>query len=250
MGVDHSLVGYFLNASPVVKLVMLILLIASVLSWTLIFHRGSYIKQTRKQMREFQDKYWEGGDLNHIYAAFNHRKSKREFTGLAALFNAGFREVLRYKKQGSGIAATMEGAERAIAIAEAKELDKLDNHLSVLATIGSISPYIGLFGTVWGIMMSFQALSAVQQATMPMVAPGISEALVATAMGLFAAIPALIAYNRFTSSINRIANQYATFREEFLAIIARQLQANIAEKVITETRYTADVDLEDEEQYA
>jgi len=244
---NHSMLAYFFDASPVVKLVMLILLMASVISWTLILHRGSVLKQARKQLRTFYDKYWDTSDLTQIYGALNHRKSSQAPTGLASLFQAGFKELIRYKKQGGSVKATLDGVERAIAIAEAKELDNLDQNLSLLATIGSTSPYIGLFGTVWGIMMAFQALGAVQQATMPMVAPGISEALIATAMGLFAAIPAVIAYNRFSNAVNRLAGQYATFREEFLAVVARQVQLGVAPKPAVETYAT---DLEDEEQYA
>lgn len=250
MGVNHSLVSYFSNASPVVKLVMLILLFASILSWALIFNRNSYFKQARKQLNQFHEKFWDTEDLAHIHNALAHRKSTASLTGLASLFQAGFKEFARYKKLGAPASAALEGVDRAIAIAEFKELDKMEQRLSMLATIGSTSPYIGLFGTVWGIMMSFQALSAVQQATMPMVAPGISEALIATAMGLFAAIPALIAYNRFTNALNRMANQYATFREEFLAIVARQLQMNSAGKPVAQGRYIVDAEHQDEEEYA
>lgn len=249
VGVNHSLLDYFLNASPVVKLVMLILLIASVISWALIFHRGSFLKQTRKQTQNFQEKFEEANDLTQVWGSLSNRKANRQLTGLAYMFQTGFKEFIRYRKQGASINATLEGVERAVAIAEAKELDKLDRNLSLLATIGSTSPYIGLFGTVWGIMMSFQALSSVQQATMPMVAPGISEALIATAMGLFAAIPAVIAYNRFNNAANRIANQYATFREEFVGAVARQLHGGVATKPVAEARYV-EPDLEDEEQYA
>jgi biopolymer transport protein TolQ len=249
VGVNHSLLDYFLNASPVVKLVMLILLLASVVSWALIFHRGSFLKQARKQMQNFQEKFEEASDLTQVWGSLSNRKANRQLTGPASIFQAGFKEFIRYKKQGASINATLDGVERALAIAEAKELDKLDRHLSLLATIGSTSPYVGLFGTVWGIMMSFQALSSVQQATMPMVAPGISEALIATAMGLFAAIPAVVAYNRFNSAVNRIANQYATFREEVVAAIARQMQGAVGQKPVVETRY-AEPDFEDEEQYA
>ncbi|NNM59620.1 MAG: protein TolQ [Legionellales bacterium] len=244
------MLGYFLNASPVVKLVMLILLIASVISWAVIFHRGSYLRQAKKQFQLFQEKFADTDDLTHIHGILTNRKIKTPLNGAALLFQAGFKELIRYKKMGSSIDASISGVERAIAIAESRELDKLENQLSILATIGSTSPYIGLFGTVWGIMMSFQALSAVQQATMPMVAPGISEALIATAMGLFAAIPALIAYNRFTNTVNRIGNQYAIFREEFLAIAARQLQAGHVNKKVPQARHAVDPALEDEEEYA
>lgn len=250
MGINNSLLSYFLNASPVVKLVMFILLIASVISWAVIFHRGSYLKQTRRKLNLFQEKFSDIDDLTHIHGVLTNRKAKTALTGVAVLFQAGFKELIRYKKLGASTDATLEGVERAIAIAEAKELDKLENHLPILATIGSTSPYIGLFGTVWGIMMSFQALSTVQQATMPMVAPGISEALIATAMGLFAAIPALIAYNRFSNSVNRIANQYATFREEFLGIAARQLRAAAVSRKPLQPAYAEEPTLEDEEEYA
>ncbi len=248
MGVNHSMLDYFFNAGLVVKLVMLVLLTASVVSWAIIFHRGSFLKQARRQAAAFQERFWDATDLSQVYGTLSHRKSNRALTGLASIFQAGFKEFTRYKKLGVSASATIEGIERALNIAEAKELDKLEQGLPLLATIGSTSPYIGLLGTVWGIMTSFQALATVQQASIAMVAPGISEALVATAMGLFAAIPAVIAYNRLSNGATRVANQYGTFREELLTVFARQLQSGevMARPVASERHH---VDFEDEEQY-
>jgi biopolymer transport protein TolQ len=166
-------------------------LIASLLSWTLIFQRTLFIKKLRRGLRKFEDKFWVGTDMGLLFRELNGNQSQND--GMATIFHAGFKEFLRLKQLGFPAGSIVEGTERAMRIAESKELDRLEQNLSMLATIGSTSPYIGLFGTVWGIMTAFQSLGAVQQATIAMVAPGISEALIATAMGLFAAIPAVIA---------------------------------------------------------
>lgn len=219
---DQSLWMYFFNASPIVKVVMLILVTASILSWTMIFQRGFFLKKARSAIVAFEDLFWSGTDLGNLYKDLN--ESNQQPGGLKSIFQAGFREFIRLRKQpGVSAAMIMEGTQRAMRIARSREMDKLEQHLSFLATVGSTSPYVGLFGTVWGIMTSFHALGTVQQATIAMVAPGISEALIATAMGLFAAIPAVIAYNRFANETERLLNQYDTFQEEFSNILYRQV---------------------------
>lgn len=222
-----SLLSFVIHASLVVKLVMLLLTVASVISWTFIFQRSFFLKATRRAVNRFEDQFWSGSDLHKLYEGVAKRHV--ELHGLEALFYAGFREYTRLQqKPGLNAETIIHGVERAMRVANAKEMDKLERHLSFLATVGSTSPYVGLFGTVWGIMTSFQGLIGMQQSTIAMVAPGISEALIATAMGLFAAIPAVIAYNRFNSDIERLANAYDTFQEEFSSILFRQthLQTN------------------------
>ena len=218
---EPSLWSFIANAGPVVKMVMLILLAASVWSWTIIFHRFFFLKDANLAIKKFEKQFWSGTDLNRLFAALDKRQE--ELRGLEHIFHSGFSEYLRLKKQiPNKDESVLEGAGRAMRIALARETALLEQHLSFLATVGSTSPYVGLFGTVWGIMTSFRALSGVQQATMAMVAPGISEALIATAMGLFAAIPAVIFYNRYASQVERLANLYDTFREEFSSILHRQ----------------------------
>jgi biopolymer transport protein TolQ len=219
---DSSVLYYFWNAGLVVKLVMLLLLLASLASWTIIFQRVFFFRKLHQITRDFDNVFWSSNDLTKMYTDFNQHQA--ELQGIEVIFHAGFREFTRLRKQ-TGIAPEiiLEGAQRAMRIAYAHELDQLEQHLSFLATVGSISPYVGLFGTVWGIMTSFHDISKSQSATIAMVAPGISEALVATAMGLFAAIPAVIAYNRFSNHAERLSNQYATFMEEFSNILYRQL---------------------------
>lgn len=226
MATDQSLWVYFADASMVVKIVMLLLLAASLMSWTFIFQRGAFLKRARAAVGSFEDQFWSGMELNRLYLEINADKNEPE--GLANVFQAGFREFARLRKQGGvSPAVIMEASQRAMRIARSHEMDKLEQHLSFLATVGSTSPYVGLFGTVWGIMTSFHALGGAQSATstIAMVAPGISEALVATAMGLFAAIPAVIAYNRFANDVERLLNQYDTFQEEFSSILYRQAHA-------------------------
>lgn len=224
MTIDSSLWTYFINAGAVVKLVLILLVLASVISWTYILQRGFFIKDMFDDSKEFEKKFWEGSDLSKIYTDSMERKTKLQ--GTEAIFFAGFKEFLRLHKQiGSRADALMDSAKRAMRVAQVREQDKLELHLPLLATVGSISPYVGLFGTVWGIMLSFRALAQVQQATIAMVAPGIAEALVATAMGLFAAIPAVIAYNRYTTQINRLLNHFDAFQEEFANLLFRQAQS-------------------------
>lgn len=222
MTTDPSLWSFITNAGLVVKTVMLLLFIASIISWTFIFQRGLFLKNARNAILDFEEKFWSGKDLNKLYEGLARRNETLE--GLENIFYAGFREYgrLTINKAAVGSDVLMDSVERAMRIANAREMDQLEKHLPFLATVGSTSPYVGLFGTVWGIMTSFQSISAMQQATIAMVAPGISEALIATAMGLFAAIPAVIAYNRFNSEVERLANTYDTFQEEFSNILRRQ----------------------------
>ncbi len=221
MVVDQSLWSFFANAGIIVKLVMLLLLIASIISWTFIIQRFLFLKNTKNAMQVFEGQFWSGSDLNQLYQKLER---KHHLSTLEAIFAAGFKEFITAReKTNLPNAAIMENVQRAMRIAHVKESDKLESHLSFLATVGSTSPYVGLFGTVWGIMTSFRSLGNVQQATIAMVAPGISEALIATAMGLFAAIPAVIAYNRYVNRIERVVNQIENFEEEFFNILQRQL---------------------------
>ena len=225
MNVDSSFLSYFIGAGLVVKLVLLLLIGASVLSWTYIFQRGFFLKKMAKETTEFERHFWAGGDLSAFYAEVNR---KTHVQGLEAIFKAGFKEYLRLHNQvGLSAETIMENARRAMRVAEMREQDEMELHLPTLATIGSIAPYVGLFGTVWGIMRSLSSLANVQQATIAMVAPGFGEALIATAIGLFAAIPAVIAYNRYANSINRLLNRFTGFEEEFSNILFRQTQSSV-----------------------
>ncbi len=212
-----SILGYFWHASVVVKLVMLILLVASVISWTLILQRAWFFNRKKEEYDAFQHRFWESSDLTKLYADLDTNVADR--LGMASIFHSGFKEFLRLRKLGL---VELEPIQRVMQISHAKEAEGLEQHLSLFASVGSISPYIGLFGTVWGIMASFQALGHAQQATIAMVAPGISEALVATALGLFTAIPAVIAFNRYTTRANSLLNRYDLFQEEFVALISEQ----------------------------
>jgi biopolymer transport protein TolQ len=220
---DASLLGYFIHASLVVKVVMMVLLGASIFSWASIFQRAAILKQINKTTHLFEQAFWSGEDLSELYN--DRAKQRTSLTGLEAVFYAGFKEFQRFRKQaGAPIENVIENTKRAMRVAQMREQDKLELQLPFLAIVGSTSPYIGLFGTVWGIMQSFRALSGVQQATISMVAPGIAEALIATALGLFAAIPAVIAYNRFVTEIGRLMIRFTTFEEELTNILIRQAQ--------------------------
>tara|TARA_R110000868_G_scaffold144960_4_gene364547 strand:- start:69482 stop:70198 length:717 start_codon:yes stop_codon:yes gene_type:complete len=221
---NHSIIDLFLQAGIVVKLVMILLLIASVLSWAFILQRWQLYRATRKRVNEFEEYFWSGIDVNEYYQQL-YKNNKAE-AGINNIFTKGFREYKRLAKNHANIDTTLEGIQRAMRVAINQEQDSLERHLPFLATVGSTSPYVGLFGTVWGIMTAFSALSSVQQATISMVAPGISEALVATAIGLFAAIPAVIAYNRFSYQMERILTRYESFAEEFTNSIRSQLLDN------------------------
>ncbi len=226
MNYDASLLNYFLNASLVVKCVMIILASASVFSWAYILQRKFYLQDIWKADKKFEKIFWSGEDLSRLYSEGRHRD---EIEGVEAIFHAGFKEFLRFRRQaGATLELVMENTQRAMRVAQMREQDKLETHLSFLAIVGSTSPYVGLFGTVWGIMQAFRALANVQQATISMVAPGIAEALIATALGLFAAIPAVIAYNRYTNDIGRLMNRFDAFQEELTNILIRQSQHNPA----------------------
>jgi len=218
---DMSLLTLITGASLPVQLVMVILLITSLFSWWYIFIKVATIKRAEEESEEFESKFWSGGDLNKLYESVTAVRRKPQ--GMASIFEAGFKEFIRHKQQGKmEVSDVMEGSRRAMRAAYNRELDDLDAHLPFLASVGSVSPYIGLFGTVWGIMNSFRGLSSVAQATLSQVAPGIAEALIATAIGLFAAIPAVIAYNRFASSVDRLSVRYESFMEEFTNILQRK----------------------------
>ncbi|MCL4121744.1 UNVERIFIED_CONTAM: hypothetical protein GTU68_011268 [Idotea baltica] len=208
------------EASLLVKLVMLTLLAISVYSWLLIFKKRNELIQAKHDADAFEDKFWSGNELNKLYEDISSRPHSTR--GMEGIFEVGFKEFVRLKKSAPDSNTVLEGAQRVMRISLAREIDHLEMSLPFLATAGSTSPYIGLFGTVWGIMNSFRALGNVQQATLSMVAPGISEALIATAMGLFAAIPAVVAYNRYSHEVERLINRYDTFLEEFSSILQRQ----------------------------
>lgn len=225
MNVDASVLNYFFHASLVVKCVMLILLSASIFSWTYILQRSFYLKDVRKATNQFENAFWSGEDLAKLFAQGSRQNTS--LTGLEVIFHAGYKEFMRFRKQtGVPVNQLIENTERAMQAAEIQEQDKLEKHLQFLAIVGSTSPYVGIFGTVWGIMQAFGALVNVQQATISMVAPGISEALIATALGLFAAIPAVVAYNRFVNDIGRLMNRYSAFQNELVNILIRQSQLN------------------------
>jgi biopolymer transport protein TolQ len=209
------------QSSWLVQGVMAILLFASLASWVIIFRRRQILAKAEKEAVVFEERFWSGTDLTQLHESITgaHRLS----SGMERIFDSGFAEFLRMRQQGRiSPEAMVEGAQRSMRIALARETEVLEHHLNFLATVGSTSPYIGLFGTVWGIMTSFHQLANVNQATIAMVAPGISEALIATAMGLFAAIPAVIGYNRFSNQVNRLEVRYDNFKEEFSSILQRQ----------------------------
>lgn len=224
MAGEMSILSLLIEASFVVQLVMLILLAMSVMSWTMIFRRRKALSEAVTEAKKFEDKFWSGVDLSKLY---NEVSARAANSGLEALFKSGFKEFARLHKTNSRQpAAVMEGTQRAMRVGLSREVERLEMHLPFLATVGSISPYIGLFGTVWGIMNSFIALGQVEQATLSMVAPGIAEALIATAIGLFAAIPAVIAYNKFSHQVESLESSYANFVEEFANILHRQAVSN------------------------
>jgi len=215
------------GASLVVQLVMAILLLASVMSWILIIQRAFYLKSARTKTLSFEAEFWSGADLRQIYSEGSDRLSHGgKAIGLESIFRSGFKEFNRLsKKDDFDRDSVMEGVQRAMRIAISREQDQLEKHLPFLASVASVSPYIGLFGTVWGIMNSFRGLAAVHQATLATVAPGISEALVATAMGLFAAIPAVLAYNRYSALVDMLSSTYNTFAEEFSNVLHRSVSS-------------------------
>jgi len=219
-----SLFSLVTRASILVQVVMLILLSASVLSWIVIVLKYKVLKLARAEAIRFEDQFWSGINLSDLYQQVKRKNTERR--GIAKIFEAGFSEFIRTHKNKTNPEMMLAGVQRSMKVAVAREEDHLNSHLALLATIGSISPYIGLFGTVWGIMRSFIALGAVEHASLAMVAPGIAEALIATAMGLFAAIPAVIAYNRYAESVDRLSSTYENFAEEFATILQRQSNAS------------------------
>ena len=223
MSSDLTFIGLFLQASFIVQLVMLLLLSVSIASWTFIFQRSKALSAARNEMRQFEDKFWSGADLNRLYQELSARTN---LTGMGSIFCSGFKEFVRLRKSNTATNGIVDGTYRAMRVSMSRQVEELESRLPFLATAGSISPYIGLFGTVWGIMNSFRGLAMVQQATLATVAPGISEALIATAMGLFAAIPAVLAYNRYAAKVETINASYETFAEEFSSILHRQVHSN------------------------
>ncbi len=216
---DLSPFELVLNASLIVQIVMALLLLASLISWSIMLRKRAELRGARADADRFEEVFWSGGDLSAMFKAID--QSRRVTKGMESIFESGFREFSRLRQQGGAGAPLIEGARRGMKVALLKESDRLEHSLSMLATIGSTSPYVGLFGTVWGIMNAFHGLGNVQQATLAMVAPGIAEALIATAMGLFAAIPAVIAYNRYADQVTRIETRYDTFVEELSSILQR-----------------------------
>ena len=209
------------DASLLVQLVMLILVLASLISWFLIVQRSSLMGAAKRSLTRFEKSFWASNiDLNQLY-----KNQPQESEGVEGIFHAGYREFDHLREQESEPDAVMEGVQRAMRVAISREEERLEKHLPFLATVGSVSPYIGLFGTVWGIMNSFIGLSQTQQATLAAVAPGIAEALIATAIGLFAAIPAVIAYNRFAARAEGLINRYYSFAEQFSALLHRRLHS-------------------------
>ncbi len=215
-----------LNASPVVQLVFLILLITSVLSWVIIVQRWLVLSAARKGVFSFEQRFWSGIDLGQLYKQGNQMLEEEvPVVGMENIFRAGFKEFMRLRKQAVDKEAVMEGAQRAMRVAYSREEEKLEKHLPILATIGSVSVYIGLFGTVIGIMNTFLAIASQAQASILVLAPGIAEALLATAIGLFAAIPAVVAYNRYSATLDHVTSSYITFSDEFSSILHRQIHS-------------------------
>ena len=215
-----DLLQLVLHASLPVQLVMLLLLFASVASWVIIFRKTKVLNRAEREAETFEERFWSGTELTKLYTGATSRN--RDTGGMESIFEAGFREYSRQRRV-ADVRMQLETAQRGMRVATARELDGLERNLEFLANVGSIAPYVGLFGTVWGIMISFQGLANVTEATIASVAPGISEALIATAMGLFAAIPAVWAYNRFATKVERIAVRYDAFSEEFSSILERQV---------------------------
>lgn len=226
METDLSMLDLVWKASPVVKAVMALLILVSIYSWTIILYKRSVLKRARKNVVQFEQRFWSGADLSELYKKLSVRRERGKLTGMEAIFEAGFREFIHLRKQPDNDATyIVEGAQRSMRVALNREYENLESHLSFLATAGSTSPYVGLFGTVWGIMNSFRSLGSSASASITDVAPGIAEALIATAIGLFAAIPAVVAYNRFASDLERVMARYDNFVEEFSTVLQRQVRS-------------------------
>ena len=224
MTTDMSVISMVLGASMPVQIVMIILVVASIVSWTIIFTKRRLLRRTKGASDDFEASFWSGGDLNTLYRSAS--RSKGGAIGMASIFESGFREFNRVLQQGDVNADKLvEECRRAMRVAQMREVDRLEQSLATLATIGSTSPYVGLFGTVWGIMNAFMGLANVQSATLATVAPPIAEALIATAMGLFAAIPAVVAYNGYADKVVRLEYRYDGFTEEFSSILQRHARS-------------------------
>jgi biopolymer transport protein TolQ len=218
---DLSFIHLIQNASVLVQLVMGLLLLVSLMSWWYIFLKMFTVRRAVRESAEFEDAFWANSDLNQLYQKV--QRSGENAGSLERIFSAGLSEYAKLKKKPNvDNNAVMDGARRAMRATYQREMDHLESHLSFLATVGSVSPYVGLFGTVWGIMNAFRGLANVGQATLAHVAPGIAEALVATAMGLFAAIPAVVAYNRYAHDVGRLSSRFESFMEEFSNVLQRQ----------------------------
>ena len=221
---DLSLISLIGNASVLVQLVLALLLVVSMISWWFIFRKTFVVRDAMRRTDQFERSFWSGADLGTLYQAAAN--ARHDAGSMERIFESGFREFVKLRKQsGTSLGVLMDGTRRAMRATYQRELDRLEAHLSFLATVGSVSPYVGLFGTVWGIMNAFRGLANVGQATLAHVAPGIAEALVATAMGLFAAIPAVIAFNHFVRHIERLSTRFDSFMEEFSNILQRQANA-------------------------
>ncbi len=226
---DMNVIDLFLKAGLLVKLIMLLLIGFSIASWAIIIQRTKVLNAADREAADFEDKFWSGTDLARLYKESQARRD--ELSGAEQIFHSGFKEFARlHQANVHAPDAVVNGASRAMRVSFNRELESLETHIPFLGTVGSISPYIGLFGTVWGIMHAFIALGSVKQATLQMVAPGIAEALIATAIGLFAAIPAVMAYNRFTQRVNKLEQSYDNFMEEFLTILHRQVFVSAEKK--------------------
>jgi len=227
---DLSLISLIGNASVLVQLVLALLLLVSMISWWFIFRKMFVVRDAMRRTDQFERSFWSGADLGTLYQTAAN--ARHDAGSMERIFESGFREFVKLRKQsGTSLGVLMDGTRRAMRATYQRELDRLEAHLSFLATVGSVSPYVGLFGTVWGIMNAFRGLANVGQATLAHVAPGIAEALVATAMGLFAAIPAVIAFNHFVRHIERLSTRFDSFMEEFSNILQRQ--ANTAPQSAT-----------------
>ncbi|WP_440222093.1 protein TolQ [Dokdonella sp. MW10] len=225
MNHDLNVLALMWGASLPVKIVMLILIGFSIASWFIIFRKKAMLDAANRTANEFEERFWSGADLAALFKEVN--ASGERVTGIEAIFESGFREFARQRqRRGVDSRTLLESAQRAMRVSQSREVERLEQNLEFLANVGSISPYVGLFGTVWGIMIAFQGLANVKEATIAMVAPGITEALIATAMGLFAAIPAVWAYNRYANRVERVSLRYETFLEEFSSILQRQTHAD------------------------
>lgn len=225
MNEPHSILQLILDAGPVVKAIIAMLLLASLASWTIIFRKRRLLSQAESEANRFEGTFWSGGDLGKLYRSIGARNKPP--VGMEGIFEAGFGEFTRLRSQSVPAVELLEGVRRTMRVAQLREIDRLEASLATLATVGSTSPYVGLFGTVWGIMGAFQGLGNAQQATLAMVAPGIAEALIATAAGLFAAIPAVVAYNRYADKMSRLELRYDAFMDEFSTLLQRHAAGRI-----------------------